>query len=89
MQRQTSKTTSCHLRRTLTRLNKTLSEQPATSQLSDTTIAVVMSLCIASFLSLDNAGLAAHRLGLQEMIRLRGGIHTFSTNRQFIWILTR
>lgn len=89
MQRQPSKTTSHHLKRSITHLNKTLSITGTISQLSDTTVAVVMSLCIASFLSLDESALNAHRFGLQEMIRLRGGIKTFSNSPQFIWILTR
>ncbi|KAL3471259.1 hypothetical protein BJX99DRAFT_237903 [Aspergillus californicus] len=72
MQRQSlTPATFFHLRETIVRLNRQLSGAAA---VGDSTITVVTILAMFCCMSNDHAGASAHLAGLQEMVRMRGGL---------------
>jgi hypothetical protein len=87
LKREPSKTTSFHLRKAISQLNKNLSDE--TLSLSDVNIAVVISLSIVSCISKDYVATTAHATGLREIVRLRGGLDSFVNNPQLQVGMTR
>lgn len=61
-----------HLHRTITILNRKLSEEG--DCLKDSTLNVVLTLCLMACALGDRAGLRAHLMGLQQIVKLRGGL---------------
>ena len=78
MQQTPSRTTCYHLRRTLSLLNKRLSEQDAC--LMDTTIYAVLALALMANISGDHAAAEKHILGLRRIVNLRGGLQALRQN---------
>jgi hypothetical protein len=61
-----------HLHRTITILNRKLSEED--DYLKDSTLNVVLTLCITACALGDRSSLRAHLMGLQQIVKLRGGL---------------
>ncbi|RDW91749.1 hypothetical protein BP5796_01143 [Coleophoma crateriformis] len=78
---------SFHLRRAISQLNKNLFHKSVC--LSDATIAVIISLSMASWISQDYASTSSHVAGLSEIVRLRGGLDSFHSNPQLQVGMTR
>jgi hypothetical protein len=72
MQRPPAKTTYFHLRKTIAFLNERLSDSAVS--LRDSTVAVVLTLVELAGVLGDYAAVRAHIAGLQQMVRLRGGL---------------
>lgn len=87
LNREPSKTPSFHLRKAISQLNKNLSDESLS--LSDTNIAVIISLSMASCISQDYVSTSAHAAGLREIVRLRGGLDSFHGNPQLQVGMTR
>lgn len=87
LQREPSKNASFHLRKATLQLNQNLSASKTGP--SDCTVATVLSLGIASLLSLDRTAMSAHGTGFRELLRLRGGLDGFLHYPQFIYIMVR
>jgi hypothetical protein len=87
LKREQAKATSVHLRKAISHLNKNLSDDSLS--LSDATIAVIISLSIASCISKDYVATTAHAAGLREIVRLRGGLDSFGGNPQLQVGMTR
>lgn len=64
-----------HLGKTITLLQERLVD--GVNSLLDSTISIVMSLVIVSSVLGDNDGARTHLMGLQQMVRLRGGLQVF------------
>jgi hypothetical protein len=78
MQRPPAKTTYFHLRKTIAFLNERLSDSAVS--LRDSTVAVVLTLVELAGVLGDYAAVRAHIAGLQQMVRLRGGLEGFRDN---------
>ncbi|RDW79356.1 hypothetical protein BP6252_03994 [Coleophoma cylindrospora] len=87
LKRESSKIPSFHLRKAISQLNKNLSYKPLS--LSDATIAVIISLSMASWISQDYVSTSSHVAGLSEIVRLRGGLDSFHSNPQLQVGMTR
>lgn len=61
-----------HLHRTITVLNRRLNEEDM--HLKDSTLNVVLTLCILNCALGDRSGLRAHLAGLHRIVQLRGGL---------------
>ncbi|KAH8645837.1 hypothetical protein BX600DRAFT_504149 [Xylariales sp. PMI_506] len=73
MRRDSVKSTYYYLGRTIASVNQSL----ARSKIGDSTVAVVISLVILSAFVTDYHAAKAHFLGLQQIVRLRGGLGAF------------
>ncbi|KAK1523782.1 uncharacterized protein CCOS01_08869 [Colletotrichum costaricense] len=75
-----SKHTNFHIWKTLQLLNQNIADQDMA--LADSTIATIVSMCMVAeiFGQRDNA--AAHIQGMRQIVKLRGGIESFSHNLQ-------
>lgn len=78
LQQETSAITTFHLIRVITQLNKRLSD--ADLSLTDSTVAVIISLCMASSITNNYKAMAAHSVGLRKIVNLRGGLDNFRRN---------
>lgn len=78
LQRKPHKTTYTLLRRTIAELNSDLSD--STSQLQDSTVAVVLSLAMLTSAMGDVKAAEVHQRGLQRMVEIRGGVDGFRDN---------
>jgi hypothetical protein len=78
LQQETSAITTFHLIRVITQLNKRLSD--ADLSLTDSTVAVIISLCMASSITNNYKAMAAHSVGLRKIVNLRGGLDSFRRN---------
>jgi hypothetical protein len=87
LKRELSKATSFHLKKAISQLNKNLSDK--TLSLSDASIAVIITISIASCISKDYVATSAHAAGLREMVRLQGGLDSFLGNPQLHIAMTR
>ncbi|KAL4916376.1 hypothetical protein BDW62DRAFT_105758 [Aspergillus aurantiobrunneus] len=72
--------TYSHLRDTIIRLNRQLSDANTAVSLGNSTIAVVIMLAMFSCMIDDHAGAKAHISGLHQMVHLRGGLQSFTTS---------
>jgi Fungal specific transcription factor domain len=82
-----SNLTRLHLSKAVGRLKKNITT--AGSTIKDATVASIVSLCVASFVSFDSAAMAVHGNGLREIIRLRGGLNSFRFDPQFMFTIMR
>ncbi|KDN61243.1 hypothetical protein CSUB01_11900 [Colletotrichum sublineola] len=77
---ETSQRTSFHVWRTLNLLNRHISDKSLA--LADSTIATVVSMCMAYETFGQRASAAAHVRGLRRIVELRGGVESFRHNLQ-------
>lgn len=73
-----SKLTYSYMKRTIKALNNRLSDPSL--YLADSTIAVVMGLAELNGIFADDFAASAHVSGFQKMVRLRGGVGSFTAN---------
>ncbi|KAH8895985.1 hypothetical protein GQ53DRAFT_36401 [Thozetella sp. PMI_491] len=76
LKRPWGRTSYYHMAQTITSLNDKL----ARNELEDSTIAVVSSLVIVCAILTDYTAAKTHFTGLQQMVRLRGGLEAFRDN---------
>ena len=76
--RKSTKTTVFHLSKTIALLNKILTED--TDSVRDSSVAVVVNLVTSAEFFGDQDAAKAHLRGLQQMVRLRGGLDGFAGN---------
>lgn len=75
-----SNRTQWHLRKTLKLLQEKI--QDHNTQLSDSTLAVVTTLAMMADASGDTLACQTHVAGLKKMVKIRGGLRGFESNRQ-------
>ncbi|KAL2830525.1 hypothetical protein BDW59DRAFT_141066 [Aspergillus cavernicola] len=80
MRRGISPDTSWHLQKLILILTQRLSSAEISAMIQDSTVATVVALAMFSCMINDHAGAKAHLSGLQQMVRLRGGIEGFDRN---------
>lgn len=73
-------TTYSHLREAIIHLNKRLSSSDNDVALGNSTIATVIILTMFSCIINDHEAAKTHIAGLQQMVRLRGGLQALSLN---------
>lgn len=78
MNRPPARATYFHLRKTIANLNEHLSDSAV--YLWDSTVAVVVILAMLADVFGDYGAVRAHIAGLQQIIRLRGGLESFREN---------
>ena len=88
-QKPITQITYSHLRKAIALLNENLSNTDRAVSLRDSTVSVVLTLTMFSCMINDHAGAKAHILGLQQMVRLRGGIEAFRSNTKLCMKLGR
>jgi hypothetical protein len=79
-QRPPTPATLYHMQRTIRLLNESLSSPHRMVAVRDSTVAVVIILTIFSCMMGHGSGARAHIAGLQQIIRVRGGLHTFGSD---------
>lgn len=82
-------TTYSHLRETIIHLNRRLSSSENGVALGNSTIATVIILTMFSCIINDHEAAKAHIAGLQQMVRLRGGLQTIACNQKLYLKLGR
>ncbi|OHE94943.1 hypothetical protein CORC01_09737 [Colletotrichum orchidophilum] len=75
-----SKKTNFHVWKTLHLLNKNIANQ--NMALADSTIATIVSMCMVAEIFGQRDSAAAHIKGMRQIVKLRGGIESFSHNLQ-------
>ncbi|KAL2784176.1 hypothetical protein BJX66DRAFT_330149 [Aspergillus keveii] len=88
-QRAPTPATLYHMQRTIRLLNESLSSPDRMVSVRDSTVAVVIILTIFSCMMGDGSGASAHVAGLQQIIRVRGGLHTFGSDAKLFMKLGR
>jgi hypothetical protein len=78
--RKNSVVTYSHMRKSITMLNQRLSDESLA--LMDSTMGVVIILAMMADLHGDQKATLAHGEGLQKMVKLRGGLLKFHSNRE-------
>lgn len=73
-------TTYLHLREAIIHLNKRLSSSDNNVALGNSTIATVIMLTMFSCIINDHEAAKTHIAGLQQMVRLRGGLQSLALN---------
>ncbi|KAL4924095.1 uncharacterized protein BDV17DRAFT_301291 [Aspergillus undulatus] len=81
--------TYSNLRETIIALNKRLSTSDQEVALSDSTLAVVITLTMFCCMISDHGGARAHAKGLKMMVKLRGGMQGVMRNRKLYLKLGR
>lgn len=79
--------TQLYLRKTIALLQQKI--ENTAEQISDVTAAVVVSLAMMAGASGDDEACEAHVEGLKKMVKMRGGLDGFQSNRQMQMKLSR
>ena len=87
LQRPPAQITYHHLRRTLSLLNQRLSEKDA--HLADSTVYIILTLALMAGVFGDYAAASTHIAGLQQIVRLRGGVKHLRLNPKLHFKLDR
>lgn len=87
LQRPPTDITHHHLRRTLSLLNQRLSEKDA--HLVDSTVYIILTLALMAGVFGDYAAASTHIAGLQQIVRLRGGVKHLRLNSKLHFKLDR